>query len=101
MVEPASRKLFGTVLLNVFVALGGIVMAWPIIWMVSASFKRLNEIYAFPPTIIPRTFTLGNYQRLFTDWPFGRWYTNSLLIAVLVTLAVLPSTGLGGGNLCF
>ena len=96
MVEPASRKLFNTILLNVVVALGGIIMAWPIVWMISSSFKRLNEIYAFPPTIIPRTFTLGNYQRLFTEWPFGRWYINSLLIAVIITLAVLFFTSLAG-----
>jgi ABC-type glycerol-3-phosphate transport system permease component len=96
MVEPASRKLFGTIVLNVVVALGGIMMAWPIIWMVSASFKRLNEIYAFPPTIIPRAFTFANYQRLFTEWPFARWYLNSLLVAALITIAVLFFTSLAG-----
>jgi ABC-type glycerol-3-phosphate transport system permease component len=96
MVERASRKLFGTIMLNVGVALGGIIMAWPILWMMSASFKRLNEIYTFPPTIIPRTFTFANYERLFTDWPFGRWYTNSLVIAILITLAVLFFTSLAG-----
>jgi ABC-type glycerol-3-phosphate transport system permease component len=96
MVERASRKLFATIMLNVVVALGGIIMAWPILWMVSASFKRLSEIYTFPPTLIPRTFTFANYQRLFTDWPFGRWYTNSLVIAVLITLAVLFFTSLAG-----
>ncbi len=96
MVEPKSQKLLGTLILNLAVALGGIIMAWPILWMISASFKRLNEIYTFPPTIIPRNFTLGNYQRLFTDWPFGRWYINSLAVAVLVTLAVLFFTSLAG-----
>ncbi len=96
MVEPKSSKLLGTLLLNITVALGGIIMAWPILWMVSASFKRLSEIYAFPPTIIPRTFTFGNYQRLFTDWTFGRWYANSLAVAILVTLAVLFFTSLAG-----
>jgi ABC-type glycerol-3-phosphate transport system permease component len=96
MVERGSSKLFGTVVLNVAVALGGIITAWPIIWMVSASFKRLNEIYAFPPTIIPRAFTFANYQRLFTEWPFARWYLNSLMVAVLVTIAVLFFTSLAG-----
>jgi ABC-type glycerol-3-phosphate transport system permease component len=96
MVERSSRKLFNTILLNVVVALGGIIMAWPILWMVSASFKRLSEIYAFPPSLLPQTFTFANYQRLFTEWPFGRWYLNSLLVAILVTLAVLFFTSLAG-----
>jgi multiple sugar transport system permease protein len=63
---------------------------------VSASFKRLSEIYAFPPSLLPKTFTFANYQRLFTEWPFGRWYLNSLLVAILVTLAVLFFTSLAG-----
>lgn len=96
MVESATRRRVSTILLNVFVALGGIIMSLPILWMVSASFKRLSEIYAFPPTLIPRDFTLANYQRLFTEWIFGRWYMNSLFIAVLVTIAVLFFTSLAG-----
>ena len=96
MVEKTSSRLFNTILLNVVVALGGIIMAWPILWMISASFKRLSEIYSFPPSLLPKTFTFANYQRLFTEWPFGRWYFNSLVIAVLVTLAVLFFTSLAG-----
>jgi ABC-type glycerol-3-phosphate transport system permease component len=96
MVEPASKRIFNTIVLNVVVALGGIIMALPIVWMVSASFKRLSEIYSFPPTLIPKTFTFGNYQRLFTEWVFGRWYINSLAIAILITIAVLFFTSLAG-----
>jgi multiple sugar transport system permease protein len=96
MVEKTSSRLFNTIVLNVVVALGGIIMAWPILWMVSASFKRLSEIYTFPPAIIPKTFTFANYQRLFTEWPFARWYLNSLVVAVIVTLAVLFFTSLAG-----
>ncbi len=96
MVESVARRRISTILLNVFVALGGIIISLPIVWMVSASFKRLSEIYAFPPTFFPQTFTLGNYQRLFSEWTFGRWYMNSLFIAVLVTIAVLFFTSLAG-----
>lgn len=96
MVESTSRRMLGTILLNVVVALGGILMISPLVWMVSASFKPLNEIYAYPPTVIPQTFTTANYDRLFTDWPFWNWYGNSLVVAVVTTIAVLFFTSLGG-----
>lgn len=96
MVESPTRRRTGTILLNIAVALGGILVVAPLVWMLSASFKPLNEINTFPPTIIPRDFSLGNYDRLFTDWPFWYWYGNSLVVAVLVTIAVLFFTSLAG-----
>lgn len=96
MVDSPFRRNLSTLLLNVFVALGGIIVAIPLIWMISSSFKPLNEIYAYPPTIIPLTFTTRNYDRLFTDWPFWNWYGNSLVIAILSTVTVLFFTSLAG-----
>jgi multiple sugar transport system permease protein len=82
--------------LNVLVAIGGIIVVAPLVWMVSSSFKPLNEIYAYPPTIIPEAFTTANYTRLWTEWPFPNWYANSLIVALALTLAVLFFTSLAG-----
>jgi multiple sugar transport system permease protein len=96
MVQAVWSRRLNAILLNLIVGLGGIIMIAPLIWMISASFKPLSETYAYPPTIIPVTFTLANYERLFSDWVFGAWYANSLLVAFLVTLAVLFFTSLAG-----
>jgi multiple sugar transport system permease protein len=96
MVQSTAKRRFETVLLNLVVAIGGIIVAVPLIWMISSSFKPLSEIYAFPPTLIPQTFTTKNYDRLLTDWPFWYWYGNSLVIAIIATLTVLFFTSLAG-----
>jgi ABC-type glycerol-3-phosphate transport system permease component len=96
MAESTARRRFETILLNVVVAIGGIIVAIPLIWMISSSFKPLSEIYAFPPTLIPQTFTTKNYERLLADWPFWNWYGNSLVIAIISTLTVLFFTSLAG-----
>jgi ABC-type glycerol-3-phosphate transport system permease component len=96
MVESIATRRLSTLALNLVVAIGGIIMVAPLVWMVSASFKPLNEIYAYPPTIIPTNFTTANYSRLVDDWPFAHWYANSLIVAVLLTLAVLFLTSLAG-----
>lgn len=96
MVESIARQRIGTILLNVVVAIGGIIVAVPLVWMVSSSFKPLDEIYAYPPTLIPAAFTTRNYDRLFSDWPFWNWYSNSLAVAIIATIAVLFFTSLAG-----
>src|SRR5690349_25010058 len=96
MVESRTTRVISTALLNIVVAIGGILMVAPLVWMVSASFKPLNEIYAYPPTIIPENFTMGHYNRLFEDWPFLSWYGNSLFVALALTFTVLFFTSLAG-----
>jgi len=96
MVQNTVRRRFETVLLNLVVAIGGIIVAIPLVWMISSSLKPLSEIYAFPPTLIPQTFTTKNYDRLLSDWPFWNWYGNSLVIAIIATLTVLFFTSLAG-----
>lgn len=71
-------------------------MVTPLVWMVSASFKPLHEIYAYPPTVIPTNFTTANYNRLITEYPFLNWYGNSVIVAVALTVAVLFFTSLAG-----
>jgi multiple sugar transport system permease protein len=91
-----TRHKLGALVLNVVVGLGGIIVVLPMLWMLSASFKSTAEIYRFPPTLFPERLSLANYERLFTDWPFMNWYINSLIVATIVTLAVLFFSSLAG-----
>jgi len=94
--DSKTRRRIGAVALNIIVGLGGIIVILPIVWMLSASFKSTAEIYQFPPTLFPESFSLANYQRLVTDWPFWNWYGNSLIVAFIVTVAVLFFSSLAG-----
>lgn len=82
--------------LNLAVALGGVFFILPFLWMVSASFKTTQEIFSYPPTLIPQSFSLANYERLFNNWPFPSWYGNSLVVAMATTVMVLFFSSLAG-----
>ncbi len=96
MGNTKTNRRVGAITLNLVVAVVGIIIAYPLVWMVSASFKDTSEIFQFPPTIIPTDITFANYARLFKDWPFGAWYANSLGVALISTAAVLFFTSLAG-----
>jgi multiple sugar transport system permease protein len=58
----------------------------PFAWALSASFKPLNEIVAGGLNFIPQNFTLDNYRQIFLESPlFGRWFFNSVFVAICVT----------------
>ena len=69
---------------------------FPFLWMISTSLKGAEEAFAYPPSLIPKTFRWENYKKALTDLPFDKAYFNSLkLAAINVTGQVLTSAMAG------
>lgn len=67
----------------------GLFWIFPFFWMVLGSLKTQREIMRIPPTFLPKSPTLGNFARWFTDLDFGTFFTNSIIVAVITTLGNL------------
>ncbi|WP_082588423.1 MULTISPECIES: carbohydrate ABC transporter permease [unclassified Terrabacter] len=57
----------------------------PFVWMVLGSFKGEGELRQIPPTWWPQDASLDNYTQLFSKLNFGQYFTNSTVVAVVVT----------------
>jgi multiple sugar transport system permease protein len=76
--------LFAAALLVIFAG-------FPFAWMISTAFKESQEIFATPPSLLPRSFTLDNLQRLFAETKALTYLKNSIVVSlstVAVTTAV-------------
>jgi putative chitobiose transport system permease protein len=61
-----------------------IVMLLPLLWLLSTALKSTSEnIFQFPPQLLPAQPTLQNFVRVWQSQPFGRYFVNSLLVSVL------------------
>ena len=58
-----------------------IIAITPLVYLVGQSFRA--EAGAWSSTFFPKTWTLANYKRLFTETPFLRWYGNTFLVATI------------------
>jgi multiple sugar transport system permease protein len=66
--------------------LGILLMVGPFLWMLLGSLKPQAEFLASPPTFLPEAGTTANYERLFTQLDFPRFFFNSALVALIVTV---------------
>jgi len=74
-------KILGSYLLLSAIAL---LVIFPLLWLLSTALKSPTEnLFAFPPKLIPRQPTLENFQVAWQTAPFGRYLFNSTLVAVL------------------
>jgi ABC-type glycerol-3-phosphate transport system permease component len=73
------------------------IFLFPILWMLNTSLRPTQDIYTYPPSIIPGALTLENFSYIFTEMRgFLRYLTNSLVVTVSTVLIVLVSSSMGG-----
>jgi multiple sugar transport system permease protein len=83
-----------SLLLHIVIYAAALLTVAPFLWMVLTSFKEISEILVYPPRWLPSVFTLDNYVRAFESAPFGRYYFNSIFVAVAVTIGQLITCSL-------
>jgi multiple sugar transport system permease protein len=73
----------------ILLTLGAAVMVMPFVYMISTSFKSQTYVLTIPPQFIPHPATFDNYQRVWSSQGFGRYFLNSLVVAVASTVISL------------
>ncbi|RAI93657.1 multiple sugar transport system permease protein [Paenibacillus pabuli] len=69
--------------------------AGPLVWMLSTMLKTKAETYKVPPTILPDTFSLEAFERLFAVQPMmWQWIQNSFIISFFVAAGAVVSSSL-------
>ena len=86
MKKTVNRQLeiCGNYLLLIAIA---ILMLFPLVWLVSTSLKSPTEdIFSFPPQLLPSQPTLENFRVVWETYPFGRYLWNSTVISVITVI---------------
>jgi len=69
--------------------LGALFAGLPVLWMLSSSFKSNSEIFAWPPKLITENFSFAAYTTVLTDPTKVRFFVNSYVVAIAVTVLTL------------
>src|SRR5688500_20197277 len=87
-----------TAALLVYAALiiGAVLALFPLAWMVSASLMPAGEANTYPPRLLPSTPTLDHYRTMFVRLDLARYFLNSALLAVTVTVLALFINSMAG-----
>ena len=88
-VDPADatgNRRKNTWLIYLGLTFGIVLMVGPFLWMLLGAFKPQAEFLVNPPTFLPKNPTTDNFTRLFDQLDFPRFFFNSTVVAVAVTL---------------
>lgn len=93
-----ARKIRKNIVFYVILIAVLAVLVFPMIMMLSISLKETSETIGYPPTIIPRSFTLKHFADIFNEsiFPFMKYFKNSMYIALIASVLVVFLGILGG-----
>ncbi|AVX19730.1 MAG: sugar ABC transporter permease [Bacillota bacterium] len=86
--KKKTAKRWVDLLVHIILALASIISVFPVVWVLSTSFKPESEVFSNVIRFIPEHPTLDNYRYILTfkNHIFLTWLVNSALIAFLTTL---------------
>ncbi|EBY7415928.1 carbohydrate ABC transporter permease, partial [Salmonella enterica subsp. enterica serovar Alachua] len=82
---PFQNLKPGRIITWTLLFIGGLIMITPLAFMFSTSLKTASQVYDL--RLIPAEPTLQNYATILADGRFVRWFINSMIVAVVVTLS--------------
>ena len=83
LARSRAKKRAYAFLSHTLLIFGAFVMVFPLMWLISSAFKPNNEIFAKEFTLIPKTFTLGNFSAGWNANPqytFLHFFVNTLVL---------------------
>jgi ABC-type glycerol-3-phosphate transport system permease component len=86
----AREAHFGALMLVALVTLA------PLAWMLATSLKTPDEVFTAEAQLLPRGWAFDNYRAALAAAPFGRFFLNSLVVALTETLGILLTSALAG-----
>ena len=85
-----SRKVLRS-LLYLLVGLLALAFMFPYFWTIASSLKATQDLYLYPPSMLPETWHPENYIYVFQIHPFHIWMRNTVILTVLSTIGTVGS----------
>jgi len=88
------KNLVIEILKYMLLGIGGFIMLFPYLWMLSTSFKAPGTWYNV--SLLPTQFSVQAYLRLLSSGLLVRWYLNTIVVATVSTASVAFFSSLTG-----
>jgi multiple sugar transport system permease protein len=93
--EPRLGKGLRITLFYLLLLVIAIVFITPYLFTIFASLKPLSQILSQSPARPPSSPTLDNFKELFTQYDFGRYLANTLIVTVILTAGQVTFSMMG------
>ncbi len=96
--EPMTRRTrsrAGVAVRVVVAVVVSVIMAFPL-WVMLVTALSGQSVFSTELDLLPTDITLDNFARVFSAWPVGRWFSNSVTVTLLTTVISVVASVMAG-----
>ena len=82
--KKTNKEIICESLRHIMLICISIVTFFPFIWTMTSSLKTKDEIFQFPPKLLPQVFNWSNFLEVFKEAPFEVYIGNSFFVATII-----------------
>lgn len=90
------KQIIVRIIAHVILMAGALTMLVPFIWMLSSSFKSLNEVFVFPPRLFGRRIVWENYTKISSRFSYVTYFKNSIIVSAWVVVWQVFTSAIAG-----
>jgi multiple sugar transport system permease protein len=97
MMKYQLLRLSGRTVIYILIIVGVVITLFPILWMISTSFKPVDALFNMPPEWVPKNPTIQSFRNLFKPGSFFlKYFVNSFIVCASATLVTVFVASLAG-----
>ena len=94
-----TQKTIRTLIMVILISLAALYVAFPFYWLFVSSIKPSEDLFDTPSPLIPKRVSFDFYLHIHRNTIIYRYFINSTIVAVFVTMATLTLSTLGAYSL--
>jgi ABC-type glycerol-3-phosphate transport system permease component len=95
-VRRAAQMNWWQIIVSLVLGLFLVTSLGPLVFTLISSFKTMQSVLAFPPSLLPRPWIWTNYTDILTNAYFLRWILNALIYASVATVLNVIFSAMAG-----
>jgi len=94
--RPAAHLNWWQIIISLCLGLFLLTSLGPLVFTLISSFKTMQSVLAFPPSLLPRPWIWTNYSEILANAYFLRWILNALIYASVATVLNVIFSAMAG-----
>jgi len=88
------KEIISKVIIYFVLIIGVFICLFPFYWMIKSSLVDISNIFEVPPKLLPTKPKLDNFKLALSQYPFGRFYINSVIVTSLTIIGTLLTSSM-------
>ncbi len=88
-----GKRIASHIVIYTILSISAVLSLFPVIWALTTSLKPESQVLAYPPSFMPKIFTLENYEKVLFHSNYPTYFLNTIFVTLLSVMVAIVVAG--------